>query len=50
MLPNKSSCETLTFENIKSDHIPVLLDLENGKTTTNQPITRYLINKTDWKL
>ena len=43
-------CQTLTHENVRSDHISVLMDLDDGLDKTEAVIReRYSIKKTDWQ-
>ena len=43
-------CQTLTHENVRSDHISVLMDLDAGLDKEEEVIReKYSIKKTDWQ-
>ena len=51
LIPKISLCETLSYENIQSDHLAVLLEIDRS----SEPISggteeKYIIGKTDWNL
>ena len=41
-------CTTLTHECVRSDHIPVMLDIEDEIIEESVEEERYLVNKTNW--
>ena len=51
LVPKISFCETLSYENIQSDHLAVLLEIaKNSEPNSSGAEEKYTIGKTDWKL
>ena len=51
IVPKISLCETLSYENVQSDHIAVLLELaKSSDPSSNEAEEKYLIGKTDYQL
>ena len=51
IVPKISLCETLSYENVQSDHLAVLLELaKSSETSSNEAEEKYLIGKTDWQV
>ena len=49
LIPKISLCETLTYENIQSDHLAVMLEIErNSDVGDGGAEEKYIIGKTDW--
>ena len=47
---NIKYCQTLTHENVRSDHIGVIMDLDDGLDKEEEVIReKYSIKKTDWQ-
>ena len=43
-------CETLNYENVRSDHICVLLEIEKtSKTNSDKTHQKFALQKTDWE-
>ena len=51
LVPKISLCETLTYENIQSDHLAVLMEIAkiSGPNSSGAE-EKYIIGKTDWKV
>ena len=45
---NVSFCVTLTHECVRSDHIPIMLELDDGIERMSEEEERYILKKTDW--
>lgn len=51
LIPKISLCETLSYENIQSDHLAVLLEIDrSSEPSSSGTEEKYIINKTDWNL
>ena len=50
VIPEVVMCETMTCENIRSDHIGVLLQVYKEKDTSKVTVEKYVTSKTDWEL
>ncbi|KAH3769090.1 hypothetical protein DPMN_170337 [Dreissena polymorpha] len=49
LVKNIPRWETLTQENVRSDHISLHVELEDGlQRYNNETIEKYLLNKTNW--
>ena len=51
LVPKISLCETLTYENIQSDHLGVLLEIaKSSGPSSSEAEEKYIIGKTYWQL